>query len=149
MASSIACSDQAPPSQQRWPRTWEDQEALLERQHQRLEAGLMELLELYRTCSCPSGAAESEAADNACRRLLWDLRLHLRLEERWLDAQGCLCAGHRAAHTEAFRTAWGGFTQSHGDHLLRQRWLMDLRAWLLSHVSGADATAYALAHANP
>ncbi len=125
-----------------------EQEALLERQHQRLEARLMELLELYRSDANTWDAIQTEAAGNACRCLLWDLRLHLRLEERWLAAQGCLCSGHQAAHAEAFRTAWVGFAQSGGDPVSRQRWLMDLRAWFLSHLAGADATAYALAHAN-
>lgn len=109
----------------------------------------MELLELHRTNAGGWDADEARTVDRACRRLLWDLRLHFRLEERWLAAQGCLCSGHRDAHTEAMRNVFDGFLHSNRDHQARQRWLLDCRSWLLSHVAGADATAYALAHANP
>lgn len=67
-----------------WPRRWFLQDPLLARQHDRLEALLASLIEQHLEPLAPSEQAEQLA----CRRLLWDLRLHLRLEERWLGAAG-------------------------------------------------------------
>ena len=61
-----------------WPHVWTDQAALLERQHDRLEGVQLELLQRHD----PQQPA-------------WHLPLHQRIEERWLSAQGCLCAEHR------------------------------------------------------
>ena len=72
----------------RWPRFWSEREPLLELQHDRLEALLAELIAAHRDAVPAWTAAEACALDASCRRLLWDLRLHLRLEERWLDQAG-------------------------------------------------------------
>ncbi|MFY8148896.1 MAG: hypothetical protein ACOVNL_06710 [Prochlorococcaceae cyanobacterium] len=149
MARSLACSAQAPVLQRRWPLRWEEQKALLERQHARLEGALLELLDIHRSLPSHANDIQAQALDHACRRLLWDLRLHLRLEERWLAARGCLCTGHRAAHAEALRTTVGEYLQCRGEHQARCRWLLNLRAWFLAHLAGPDATAYALAHRTP
>lgn len=133
----------------RWPRTWSEREPLLELQHDRLEALLAELIAAHRNGSTVWAAAEACGWDDVCRRLLWDLRLHLRLEERWLGQVGCLCPGHRAAHADAARGAFSGYGLSRGDRAARTRWLLDLKAWFLAHRAGPDAIAYALASQQP
>ena len=132
-----------------WPRRWVEQEPLLERQHDGLEACLAELLSLHGPSHPAWTAAEALAIERRCRRLIWELRLHLRLEERWLDQAGCLCPGHRAVHADAASAAIGGYGRSCGDRAARTRWLLDLRAWFLAHRAGPDATAYAGAAASP
>jgi len=132
-----------------WPRGWSDREGLLGLQHDRLEAVLEELIAGHRAGLPAWTPAEALAWDAACRRLLWQLRLHLRLEERWLGASGCLCPGHRAAHGEAARAALDGYARSRADRAARCRWLLDLRAWFLAHRAGPDATAYVLAAQQP
>ena len=132
-----------------WPRDWSEREPLLELQHDRLEALLAELIAVHRDGAPAWTPAEAQAWDAACRRLLWDLRLHLRLEERWLQQCGCLCPGHRAAHADAASAAVSGYGLSRGDRAARARWLLDLRAWFLAHRAGPDATAYAGAAASP
>lgn len=68
-----------------WPRQWSEQEPLLERQHERLEALLPALIELHRQPLAAELMEANELGEQlVCRRLLWDLRLHLRLGERWL-----------------------------------------------------------------
>lgn len=131
----------------RWPRHWPDRARLLERQHDRLEALLMELQREPATEHSGRQGPEALAHARACRRLLWDLRLHLRLEERWLAAEGCLCRGHQIAHQEARRRAMAGFMQSIGDPAARQHWLLTVQTWFLSHRQGPDALAYARAAA--
>ena len=86
---------QATPRQ--WPRCWVEQEPLPERQHDALEACLTELLLLHGPAQAAWTASTALAIECGCRRLIWDLHLHLRLEERWLAAQNCLCPGHRRA----------------------------------------------------
>jgi len=130
-----------------WPRTWLERQLLLERQHDRLEALLADLLSLHVAEAPAWRAVEALACDDACRRLLWDLRLHLRLEERWLQAEGCLCSGHRAAHAEAARAAFSAFVRSAGDRQARGVWLRNLSTWFTAHRAGPDATAYATATA--
>jgi len=130
-----------------WPRTWLERQLLLERQHDRLEALLADLLSLHVAEAPAWRAVDALACDDACRRLLWDLRLHLRLEERWLQAEGCLCSGHRAAHAEAARAAFSAFVRSAGDRQARGVWLRNLSAWFTAHRAGPDATAYAAATA--
>lgn len=135
-----------PPRGNIWPRTWAVQHGLLERQHLRLEARLDELIGLHQSPQAwePLGRIASE---RACRRLIKALRLHLRLEERWLGQWGCLCPGHLASHGEAAALAAAGFLQAGPDRRERLRWLLNLRAWFLPHRDGADARAYSLAHA--
>lgn len=130
-------------------RDWSEREPLLELQHDRLEALLAELIAVHRDGAPAWTPAEAQAWDAACRRLLWDLRLHLRLEERWLQQCGCLCSGHRAAHADAASAAVSGYGLSRGDRAARARWLLDLRVWFLAHRAGPDATAYAGATASP
>ena len=132
-----------------WPRQWPAQMELLERQHDRLEALLAELLQRHDPTQPPWGAAEALAMTSACRRLLWSLRLHLRLEERWLDAHGCLCQGHRTAHQQALAQAISGFQACLADRAAQRHWLLGLQSWFNGHRLGPDAIAYALATASP
>lgn len=129
-----------------WPRAWADQAILLERQHDRLEACLQELLQRHGLDQSAWSGADALALDGACRRLLWDLGLHFRLEERWLCARGCLCIGHRQAHRDGIQAAIAGFQHANGDHRVRHHWLLALQDWFLDHRHGPDARAYALAH---
>ncbi len=135
----------------RWPRQWAERVQLLERQHDRLEALLAELVDLYRQpleSTGPEGSpAVQLAQDLSCRRLLWQLRLHLRLEERWLEASGCLCPGHRAGHRDAARAAFEGYRQAGLDRSARLDWLLAIQTWFDRHRAGPDANAYALASA--
>lgn len=130
-----------------WPHRWSDRSRLLERQHDRLAALLTELLLVHAPEHPAFDDAQAEACELVCRRLLWDLQLHLRLEERWLAAAGALCPGHLAAHREVRRRAKAGFVHSTGDRLARQQWLLDLQTWFLGHRQGPDAIAYGRAAA--
>ena len=132
-----------------WPRDWAEQETLLERQHDRLEACLQELLQRHGEDQPAWSGTDALVLDGACRRLLWDLRLHLRLEERWLRARGCFCHGHGNAHREGMQAAIAGFQHAKGDRQLCHHWLLALQSWFLNHRHGADAHAYALAHHQP
>lgn len=99
-------------------RTWPEREVGLERRHERPQALLADPERSY-AVTVPAGPAlDRLACERACRRLLWQLRLHLRLEERWRTAAGCLCLcpGHRAAHADV---AFGGFNASASDHATR------------------------------
>lgn len=129
-----------------WPRHWLQQEPLLECQHDRLESLLHGLLQQHRE---PVGAEQLALTDQAeqlaCRRLLWDLRLHLRLEERWLESAGALCPGHRGGHRDAARAAMAQFCHSGGSRRARLAWLQELNSWFTAHRLGPDALAYALA----
>ncbi len=131
-----------------WPRRWVDQEPLLERQHDGLEAYLTELLCLHGPMQPAWTAAKALALERGCRRLIWDLRLHLRLEERWLSAQGCLCPGHRGVHLQAIEAAKAALLKTSGDRQARLRWLLELQSWFANHRHGPDATAYAIARSN-
>ena len=125
-------SSAAPASPSGWPHHWSQQEPLLERQHDRLEALLDSLIKQHRQpLPCEQLAPTDQAEQLACRRLLWDLRLHLRLEERWLEAAGSLCPGHRSGHQDAARAALA--------------WLQGLQSWFAAHRRGPDAMAYTLA----
>ncbi|APD47860.1 hypothetical protein BM449_05805 [Synechococcus sp. SynAce01] len=102
---------------------------MLERQHERIEALLEQLIDGHGVSS------------EHCCRLVRSLGLHLRLEERWLDQAGCLCPGHRVAHRQAAALAAtipAGASERLG-------WLMDLQQWFQHHRFGADAVAYARA----
>jgi hemerythrin len=129
-----------------WPRQWSDQQSLLERQHDRLEHQLLALISLHRPEAPAWEGGELLSCDLACRRLLWALRLHLRLEERWLDRRGCLCQAHRAAHRDAAQWALEGYGVSSGDRAARLAWLEEIKAWFFAHRDGIDARAYRLAH---
>lgn len=129
-----------------WPRQWSDQQSLLEHQHARLEQQLLALIALHRPEAPAWEGGERLSCDLACRRLLWALRLHLRLEERWLGRQGCLCPTHRASHRDAARLAFAGYGVSAGDRAARLTWLEEIQAWFLAHRDGVDARAYRLAH---
>ncbi len=131
-----------------WPWRWVDQEPLLERQHDGLEAYLAELLLLHGPMQPAWTAAEALAIERGCRRLIWDLRLHLRLEERWLSAQNCLCPGHRAVHRQAVDDAKAALLGTTGDRQARLSWLLELQSWFNNHRHGPDATAYAIARSN-
>ncbi|WP_438983856.1 hypothetical protein [Vulcanococcus sp.] len=133
----------------RWPQCWVDQEPLLERQHDALEAYLAELLMLHGPMQPAWTAAEALAIERGCRRLIWDLRLHLRLEERWLSAQSCLCPGHRGVHHQAVDDAKAALLGTTGDRQARLSWLLELQSWFNNHRHGPDATAYAIARSNP
>ena len=145
----MAASVLAPITARPWPRQWSEQEPLLEAQHDRLEAQLHELLRLHDTDIPPGSQAERLALDLAFRRLLWDLRLHLRLEERWLGQRACLCSAHRQAHADAARLALEGYGISAGDRQARRGWLVELHSWFSSHRNGPDRNAYALASSLP
>jgi hypothetical protein len=129
-----------------WPHQWPDQQALLERQHDRLEQRLLALTSLHQPEAPTWDGGDLLSGDLACRRLLWALRLHLRLEERWLDSRGCLCPAHRAAHRDAARMALEGYGVSSGDRAARLAWLEEIKAWFFAHRDGVDARAYRLAH---
>jgi hypothetical protein len=147
LAVSSAGAVLAPPPRS-WPRRWSEQEPLLERQHDRLEALMAALIEQHQQPLPVELLEASEQAEQlACRRLLWDLRLHLRLEERWLDAAGALCPGHRAGHQEAARQALADFGRGCGSRCARLAWLQQLQAWFGAHRHGPDAMAYGLARA--
>lgn len=153
-AATAALPDQA--QRRRWPRAWEQREVLLERQHDRLEALLASLIVQHRQPLAAEVLAPTDQAEQrACRRLLWDLRLHLRLEERWLEAAGALCPGHRGGHQEAARAALAQFCCGSTSRRARLAWLQDLQGWFAAHRRGPDAMAYALArergaaHASP
>lgn len=129
-----------------WPHHWLQQEPLLERQHDRLESLLHGLLQQHREPVAVEHLALTDQAEQlACRRLLWDLRLHLRLEERWLETAGALCPGHRGGHREAARAAMAQFCHSSGSRRARLAWLQELNSWFTAHRLGPDALAYALA----
>lgn len=125
----------------RWPRLWAERELLLERQHQILHDLISaRILQMNAGNTAPAAAVEA-----ANQRLLRQLRLHLRLEERWLGACDCLCPGHRAIHQLVARDSEAGWHQAGSDRQQQLIWLQGLQAWLLEHTGGPDARAYALA----
>ena len=128
-----------------WPRHWPQRQALLERQHDRLEALLDDLVDRHGLADEERSALELRADRRDCWLLLRGLRLHLRLEERWLGACGCLCPGHRSAHGEAVAAAAAGWEVAETLRGARLPWLMDLQQWFHGHRRGPDALAYARA----
>ena len=137
----------SPPHLNRWPRLWPDQRLLLERQHDRLEQQLTTLLQWHQPEAPAWSAEEAAACDHASQILLRNLKLHLRLEERWLDNWGCLRHGHRLAHRHARKAALEGWLGCGRDRDRRHAWLEGLRTWFVAHRDGADARDYSLAHA--
>ena len=145
VAVSGATANQASASRT-WPRVWHEQEPLLERQHERLEARLDSLIQQHLQPEPPQQTHLGDlAAQRACRRLLWDLRLHLRLEERWLERCNALCSGHRSSHQAAASQALEQFNRSQSSHQARLDWLRQLQIWFNAHRRGTDAMAYGLA----
>ncbi len=127
----------------RWPRQWSEQSALLERQHARIERLLDLLTDRYALPAEGSSAAALRNQAQGCRSLVRLLRLHLRLEERWLAERGALCPGHRAAHGQATVLALDGLESTALLRPARLAWLMDLQEWFTHHRHGPDAIAYA------
>jgi hemerythrin len=126
-----------------WPMSWSRRELLLERQHRILIDRIADLIS-----DDPVEAAGPRALagrHNANQRLLRQLRLHLRLEERWLAACGCLCPGHRAIHRQVAHDSQEGLIQAGSDRRQQLAWLRGLQTWLLEHTGGPDAQAYGLA----
>lgn len=123
------------------PRLWSHQRPLLERQHDRLEAHLAALIAQHRV----AGAAAPEEQQQGCRRLLRQLRLHLRLEERWLRAHGLLCPGHRSGHQAALQAASEQWQRQGCEQEGRLALLESLQDWFQQHLQGPDAVAYGLA----
>ncbi|QVL53864.1 MAG: hypothetical protein KFB97_05930 [Cyanobium sp. M30B3] len=145
-ARTAPISGPAPAPAGGWPRRWLQQEPLLERQHDRLEALLASLIQQHREPLAPERLVATDQAEQlACRRLLWDLRLHLRLEERWLKTAGALCSGHSGGHQEAARAALSQYCQASGSRRARLAWLQELHSWFAAHRRGPDAMAYGLA----
>ena len=134
-------------SQRCWPRSWSQQQPLLDFQHDRLAVFIQELLQVHDVKAHGWSLEEALAVEAACRRLLWDLKLHLRLEERWLSQSHCFQPSHRVVHGEALKRLTEGLKGSAGDRLGRRRWLEELRGWLVVHSQGTDAIAYGKAAA--
>ena len=148
LTASLAPTCPAPPAtspQSAWLGPWPQREVLLERQHDRLEALLADLVDRHCLADAERSAMELLSDCRDCERLLWGVRLHLRLEERWLGQCGCLCPGHRAAHGEAIAAAAARWTVVEKLRSSRLPWLMDLQQWFHGHRRGADAIAYARA----
>ena len=128
-----------------WPRRWAEQMPLLERQHERLEQLLGELIQWHGAGALSPGPSAEQFLDQGCQRLLRLLGLHLRLEERFLMQWGCLCAGHRANHLQAAREFAAGVHRSGSDRAARLALLLTVKEWFRQHLRGSDALAYASA----
>lgn len=124
-----------------WPRDWPSQCTLLERQHDQLESLLDVLIHDHQIAD----SAIEQALQLSCRRLLWDLRLHLRLEERWLLQCHCLCAGHQEAHREVTIQTTATLMAIEHDRQGRLALLESVQQWFVAHRHGPDAMAYRLA----
>ena len=144
MASSLLAPDPPAVSGWRMPRYWPDQRRLLEQQHARLDSLLLTLVEQH-AAAAPMSEVLEAAEGLACRRLLWALRLHLRLEERWLARWAVLCPGHLANHRDVSRAALVDFQRLGGQRAGRLEVLRGLQSWFVQHQAGPDANAYALA----
>ena len=107
-------------SQRCWPRSWSEQQPLLDLQHDRLAVFIQELLQVHDVKAHGWSLEEALAVEAACRRLLWDLKLHLRLEGRWLSQSHCFHPSHRVVHGEALKRFTDGLRNSAGDRLGRQ-----------------------------
>ena len=129
-----------------WSKQWSIQELFLVEQHARLEVILDELLMAYRSESFAWNLAQASFYEGLCRRLLWDLKLHQRLEERWLIQHDSLCSGHQADHQTFVNAALINCVRTAQDKEARFYWLADLRKWLVAHKSGPDAYDYSLAN---
>ena len=131
-----------------WPRDWPSRRWLLERQHGRLEVLLDALITRAHPQAPLACSIDIRKANVECRRLQKALRLHLRLEERWLEHHGCLDAGHRASHRLARTTAQQADAypgESPLNRAMHLHWLRSLQEWFLTHRDGIDAIAYSRA----
>jgi len=135
------------PAASGWPGSWPLQRVLLERQHDRLAALLDALVEEHAAPRDSSILPWHHSSDAGFRLLFRRLQQHLRLEERWLAARGCLCPGHRAAHARVAAGAAADLERCGRDRFARLVLVMGLREWLRGHCAGPDATAYSLADA--
>jgi len=129
------------PIQRWWPRDWPSQCTLLERQHDQLESLLDVLIHDHQSAD----DAIEQALKLSCRRLLWELRLHLRLEERWLLQRHCLCPGHLEAHREVTLQTAANLMAIEHDRQARLALLESVQQWFVAHRHGPDARAYRLA----
>ena len=75
------------------PRQWAQQSQLLERQHDRLEALLDDLIDRHAIADACRSLQQLALDQRDCQLLLRKLGLHLRLEERWLSQLHSLCGG--------------------------------------------------------
>jgi hemerythrin len=117
---------------------------LLERQHIRLARQVEDLLHDHAVAAGAPGSTAAERQRNASWQLLHALRLHLRLEERWLSHHGVLSPQHRRAHRDAVLLAMVALHRSGSDPASRLEVLGTLQSWLETHGRSADAAAYAL-----
>ena len=129
------------------PRQWAQQSQLLERQHDRLEALLADLIERHAVPDQERTPQQLELDRRDCGRLLRQLGLHLRLEERWLARLHSFCGGHGSSHRQAAALAADGWARGKSLRGARLPWLMDLQEWFHQHRHGADAIAYRRAEA--
>ena len=129
-----------------WPKEWSAQELILAKQHARIEVYLDELLMAYKSKSFAWDVAKKSAYEGLCKRLLWNLKLHQRLEERWLTQHGCLSPAHRDDHQIIFRTAFISCCKTANDPEDRLTWLNNLREGLSRHMFVSDAYDYSIAN---
>lgn len=129
------------------PRQWAQQSQLLERQHDRLEVLLTELIERHAVPGHRRSSQQLQLDERDCGRLLRQLDLHLRLEERWLGRLHSFCGGHGSAHRQAATLAAEGWARGKSLRGARLPWLMDLQEWFHRHRHGVDAMAYRRAEA--
>ena len=129
------------------PRQWAQQSQLLERQHDRLEALLSELIERHAVPDHGRSSQQLGLDQRDCGRLLRQLDLHLRLEERWLGRLHSFCGGHGSSHRQAATLAADGWARGKSLRGARLPWLMDLQEWFHRHRHGVDAIAYRRAEA--
>jgi len=129
------------------PRQWAQQSQLLERQHDRLEALLADLIERHAIPDQGRSPQQLQLDQRDCGQLLRKLALHLRLEERWLTRLHSCCGGHRSSHRQASCLAADGWAVGKDLREARLPWLMDLQEWFHQHRHGADAIAYRRAEA--
>ena len=130
------------------PRQWAQQSQLLERQHDRLEALLDDLIDRHAIADACRSLQQLALDQRDCQLLLRKLGLHLRLEERWLSQLHSLCGGHRSSHRQAATLAAEGWTVGESSRAARLPWLLDLQEWFHQHRHGADAIAYRRAEAS-
>jgi len=126
------------------PKLWTTQQIMLSVQHARLESQLSELLLFYGPKFSPSKHFEV-VYESLCRRLLWGVKIHQRLEERWLTQHGCLSPAHRDDHQIIFRTAFISCCKTANDPEDRLTWLNNLREGLSRHMLVSDAYDYSIA----
>ena len=129
-----------------WPKSWSKQELLLRAQHARLESAFAEVLAFYRSYSSSVTEPEAFAYEGLCRRLLWWLKLHQRLEERWLKKHDCLSTGHQADHQELLQTAFVDYCKTANNPKFRFAWLNNLQTSLSGHIFSTDAYDYSFAN---